>query len=76
MRDDNNIPIRAGFFGKTYRNASEMGWIVLQVEQANSKPVMFFDPAAGGAMGVAESCSSSFAEVKDWDSENASGRCR
>jgi hypothetical protein len=27
------------------------GWIVLQVEQANSKPVMFFDPAAGGAMG-------------------------
>jgi hypothetical protein len=27
------------------------GWIVLSVEQANSKPVMFFDPAAGGAMG-------------------------
>jgi hypothetical protein len=27
------------------------GWIVLQVEQSNRKPVMFFDPAAGGAMG-------------------------
>jgi hypothetical protein len=27
------------------------GWIVLSVEQANSKPIMFFDPAAGGAMG-------------------------
>ena len=27
------------------------GWIVLAVEQKNSKPVMFFDPAAGGAMG-------------------------
>jgi len=27
------------------------GWIVLLVEQANKKPVMFFDPAAGGAMG-------------------------
>jgi len=27
------------------------GWIVLQVEQSNKKPVMFFDPAAGGAMG-------------------------
>ncbi len=27
------------------------GWIVLMVEQANKKPVMFFDPAAGGAMG-------------------------
>jgi hypothetical protein len=27
------------------------GWIVLLVEQANTKPVMFFDPAAGGAMG-------------------------
>jgi hypothetical protein len=27
------------------------GWIVLQVEQSNGKPVMFFDPAAGGAMG-------------------------
>jgi hypothetical protein len=27
------------------------GWIVLLVEQANSQPVMFFDPAAGGAMG-------------------------
>jgi len=27
------------------------GWIVLLVEQSNEKPVMFFDPAAGGAMG-------------------------
>ena len=27
------------------------GWIVLMVEQSNKKPVMFFDPAAGGAMG-------------------------
>jgi len=27
------------------------GWIVLLVEETNSKPVMFFDPAAGGAMG-------------------------
>jgi hypothetical protein len=27
------------------------GWIVLLVEQANKKPVMFFDPSAGGAMG-------------------------
>lgn len=27
------------------------GWIVLLVEEANKKPVMFFDPAAGGAMG-------------------------
>jgi len=27
------------------------GWIVLLVEQSNKKPVMFFDPAAGGAMG-------------------------
>jgi hypothetical protein len=27
------------------------GWIVFLVEQANGKPVMFFDPAAGGAMG-------------------------
>ena len=27
------------------------GWIVLLVEKANKKPVMFFDPAAGGAMG-------------------------
>jgi hypothetical protein len=27
------------------------GWIVLSVEEANKKPVMFFDPAAGGAMG-------------------------
>ena len=27
------------------------GWSVLLVEQANKKPVMFFDPAAGGAMG-------------------------
>jgi hypothetical protein len=27
------------------------GWIVLLVEQGNKKPVMFFDPAAGGAMG-------------------------
>ncbi len=27
------------------------GWIVLTVEQKDSKPVMFFDPAAGGAMG-------------------------
>jgi len=30
---------------------SAEGWIVLLVEQANKKPVMFFDPAAGGAMG-------------------------
>jgi len=27
------------------------GWMVLLVEQSNRKPVMFFDPAAGGAMG-------------------------
>jgi len=27
------------------------GWIVLTVEQTDRKPVMFFDPAAGGAMG-------------------------
>jgi hypothetical protein len=27
------------------------GWIVLEVEQKNKKPVMFFDPAVGGAMG-------------------------
>lgn len=27
------------------------GWIVFLVEEENSKPVMFFDPAAGGAMG-------------------------
>jgi hypothetical protein len=27
------------------------GWIVLLVEAVNKKPVMFFDPAAGGAMG-------------------------
>jgi hypothetical protein len=27
------------------------GWIVLLVETGNKKPVMFFDPAAGGAMG-------------------------
>jgi hypothetical protein len=27
------------------------GWVVLLVEEANKKPVMFFDPAAGGAMG-------------------------
>jgi len=27
------------------------GWLILLVEQANKKPVMFFDPAAGGAMG-------------------------
>ena len=27
------------------------GWIVLLVEESNRKPVMFFDPAAGGAMG-------------------------
>jgi hypothetical protein len=27
------------------------GWIVLLVEQSNKRPVMFFDPAAGGAMG-------------------------
>ena len=27
------------------------GWIVLLVEKSNKKPVMFFDPAAGGAMG-------------------------
>ena len=27
------------------------GWIALLVEQANKKPVMFFDPSAGGAMG-------------------------
>jgi hypothetical protein len=27
------------------------GWIVLSVEKANNKPLMFFDPAAGGAMG-------------------------
>jgi len=27
------------------------GWIVLLVEESNKKPVMFFDPAAGGAMG-------------------------
>ena len=30
---------------------SAEGWIVLLVEQSNKKPVMFFDPAAGGAMG-------------------------
>ncbi len=30
---------------------SAEGWIVLLVEQSNQKPVMFFDPAAGGAMG-------------------------
>jgi hypothetical protein len=30
---------------------SAEGWIVLLVEAANTKPVMFFDPAAGGAMG-------------------------
>jgi hypothetical protein len=27
------------------------GWIALLVEQSNKKPVMFFDPSAGGAMG-------------------------
>jgi hypothetical protein len=27
------------------------GWIALLVEQKNAKPIMFFDPAAGGAMG-------------------------
>ena len=27
------------------------GWIILLVEASNKKPVMFFDPAAGGAMG-------------------------
>ena len=30
---------------------SAEGWIVLVVDQSNKKPVMFFDPAAGGAMG-------------------------
>ncbi len=27
------------------------GWVVFQVEQSNKKPMMFFDPASGGAIG-------------------------
>jgi hypothetical protein len=36
---------------KVRSGESAEGWIVLLVEEANKKPVMFFDPAAGGAMG-------------------------
>ncbi len=36
---------------KVRSGESAEGWIVLLIEQSNQKPVMFFDPAAGGAMG-------------------------
>jgi hypothetical protein len=39
------------------------GWIVLLAEEANKKPVMFFDPAAGGAMGGGRVLSSGFTDI-------------
>jgi hypothetical protein len=45
------VPPKPALERNVHANEPVEGWIVLSVEQANSKPVMFFDPAAGGAMG-------------------------
>ncbi len=45
------IPPKPELYRTVRAGEAAEGWIVLAVEQADSKPVMFFDPAAGGAMG-------------------------